>query len=394
MRLRRTLYIILGVCVMLMLAGCGRKSAVDSGTTVEQEPNTSQNEEIKTELPTDNQPIAELVAWQDTVGVWEDEYGHGYTMRVSKNEMGTDMLFSISFTPYGGVTLDWILPCKLITDNEALYYDKGVMTYMEIIPDENGNPMADLSMEKNLVGSFSFSPNQNILCWYNGPEGDNSPINFVQTQSSVDEPAEITINGIPYAVANADGWGDAWQTVAEIISNGTDIYFKEAEEDPSLYGSGNAWDDFTIEGITYEMAAKHGWGDTWWEVIDHFGSDYTAYDAYIGSESYDEFPMQESNSSGELSNAKLTEINASISSRLAFEWKNAYNQSVSRDFGLSNVLARTIFPTIKRNGSVATVVTEVEFWFVNKGGSSAGSVYTVVIIDVNNGDVLSAGITA
>lgn len=392
MRLQKRVFIFLITCAILLAAGCARKTVADSGTVAEQETDTDRNE-INVESPNDEQPIAEIVGWQAAVGEWEDENGLGYTMRISENEAKTDMLFSISFTPYGGVFLDWVLPCKLVANDEALYYDKGVMTYLEFVPDENGDPIADSSVEKRLVGSFSLSPDQNTLCWYNGPEGDTNPINFVQTQSKVNEPAEILINGIPYAVADADGWGDAWKTIAEIIRNGTDIYFKEAEEDPSLYGSGNAWDDITIEGITYEMAAKHGWGDTWWEAANHFGSDY---DAYIGSEAYDEFSdefsEQGSNSSGELSNTELKQINSQVSLRLANEWKNAYNRSVSRDSIISNTQVRDLIAKIEINGSMATVTTEIYYWLVNKGGSPAGSVYSVVIIDVSNGDVLSATI--
>ena len=112
------------------------------------------------------------------------------------------------------------------------------------------------------------------------------------------------------------------------------------------------------------------------------------YDPYYGDGYSDPFE-QENDFNTTLSNTELIRLNDPISVQLSSEWKNAYNQSVSRDFRISNVHVRNVFPTIERHEQLAAVITEVEFWFVNQGGSSAGSVYTVVIIDASSGDILN-----
>lgn len=119
------------------------------------------------------------------------------------------------------------------------------------------------------------------------------------------------------------------------------------------------------------------------------GDDYDPY----SRDGYSEFFEEENDASTMLSNTELIRLNDPISVQLASEWKNAYNQSVPRDFRISNVHVRNIFPTIKRREQLAAVITEVEFWFVNQGGSSSGSVYIVVIIDAISGNILSACIT-
>lgn len=391
MKVRKWLAFFAGIGILLLTVGCKGEPVAEASIAVEQKTAIENSEEILR----DDQSATETVDWQMAVGEWEDENGLGYTMHVSINESATDALFSICFMPHGGVFLNWVLPCKL--DGEVLHYDRGVMNFTEIAADENGEPMVDSSVEKELIGSFSFDSSQDVLSWCDGSDTDGNLTNFVRSQSAGNAFSEtgndfdeMMINGIPYAVADADGWGEAWQAIAEIIRNGTDSYFKEAEADPSLYGSGNAWDDITVEGITYEMADKHGWGDLWWEAADHFGSDYNSYNG----EGYSGYLEPEYDSSTALGNAELIRINGPSSAQLAGEWKNAYNQSTSRNFRISGVHARNLFPTIERREQIAAVVTEVEFWFEKQGGSPAGSVYTVVMIDAMSGEVLSACITA
>lgn len=91
-----------------------------------------------------------------------------------------------------------------------------------------------------------------------------------------------------------------------------------------------------------------------------------------------------------LSDSELIKINDPISSELAREWKNNYNQSVSRDFKIKSVKANTLIPTIERNGSIATITTQIDYWL--GGGSPTGSVYAIVTIDTYTGDVLTAEI--
>lgn len=179
--------IFLVICVMLLATGCAGETVADSGSDANRD-----DKKISTEVP--NEPIAEIAEWQAAVGDWEDENGLGYTMSVIQNE--TDMLFSISYMPHGGVTLEWMLPCKLVPESETLRYDQGIMTYTEAIT-------GDSSVEISQIGGFSLSSDQNILCWYDGPEEDADPINFVRTQSG----------------GNTEGPSDAEiaETLAEVI---------------------------------------------------------------------------------------------------------------------------------------------------------------------------------
>lgn len=180
------------LAIAVLLSSCGSGTSSTAGSDPEPEPgtddtafepdadretDTDKDEKISSEGPNDEQPIAEIAEWQTAVGDWEDENGLGYTMSVFQNE--ADVLVSISYIPHGGVTLEWTLPCKLVPDNGTLHYDQGIMTYTEAIT-------ADSSVETNQIGGFSLSSDQNILCWYNGPEEDADPINFVRTQSKVD----------------------------------------------------------------------------------------------------------------------------------------------------------------------------------------------------------------
>lgn len=57
-------------------------------------------------------------------------------------------------------------------------------------------------------------------------------------------------------------------------SESTQDYNEETSENPSSYDTGNAWDDFTVDGATYEMAKEQGWGDEWLEIVSSWGSDY------------------------------------------------------------------------------------------------------------------------
>lgn len=309
MKVQRWLFIFAGICVLFLAAGCSEKSTIDASVPVSQETDSENGVDILN----NEQSTVEAVDWQKALGTWEDENGRGYTMHVSVNESESDILFSISFVPHGSVFLNWVLPCKL--DGEILHYDKGVMSFMEILPDENGEPTSDSSVEKDLIGNFSFDSDQDILIWNDESNEYGDSTNFVRSQST------------------------------------------ESELD---------------------------------EIENLAGSDY---DPYYGA-GYSEPFEPENDSNTTLSNAELIRLNDPISVQLASEWKNAYNQSVSRDFRISNVHARNIFPTIERREQLAAVITEVEFWFVKQGGSPAGSVYTVVIFDASNGDILSACITA
>ena len=106
------------------------------------------------------------------------------------------------------------------------------------------------------------------LCWYN--TADDYAEYFIRTDSLMDE---ITLNEISYREAIADGWGETWATVCQNMGSDTSVYFEEAESDSSLYGTGeNPWDDITIDGVTYEMALKHGWGDAWMSFAEHTGT--------------------------------------------------------------------------------------------------------------------------
>lgn len=97
MKVQKYFFIFLITCIMLLAAGCGGETAINTGTAVAQETGTDENEEIGEEIQNDEQSIAEITGWQAAVGEWEDENDLGYTMRVSENETKTDMLFSISF---------------------------------------------------------------------------------------------------------------------------------------------------------------------------------------------------------------------------------------------------------------------------------------------------------
>lgn len=313
MKAQRWLFIFAGICVLFLAAGCSRESTIDASVPVRQEIDAENDVDILN----DEQSTVEVGEWQKAVGVWEDEYGRGYTMHVSVNESKTDILFSISFVPHGSVFLSWVLPCKL--DGEILHYDKGVMSFMEILPDKNGEPISDSSVEKDLIGNFSFDSDQDILIWNDESNEYGDSTNFVRSQIPESELGEV--EGNP----------------ANLADGGYDPY----------YGDG-----------------------------------YSA-------------PFEQENDfNTTLSNTELIRLNDPISVQLASEWKNAYNQSVSRDFRISNVHVRNIFPTIERREQLAAVITEVEFCFVKQGGSPAGSVYTVVIIDASCGNILSACITA
>lgn len=313
MKAQRWSFIFAGICVLFLAAGCSGESTIDASVPVSQETDSENDVDILN----DEQSTVEVGEWQKAVGVWEDEYGRGYTMHVSANESETDILFSISFVPHGSVFLNWVLPCKL--DGEILHYDKGVMSFMEIFPDENGEPTSDSSVEKDLIGNFSFDSAQDILSWHDESSEYGDTTNFVRSQSTESELGEIE--------GNPDNLADG------------------------------------------------------------------GYDPYYG-DGYSEPFEQENDSNTTLSNAELIRLNDPVSVQLASEWKNAYNQSVSWDFRISNVHVRNIFPTIERREQLAAVITEVEFWFVKQGGSPAGSVYTVVIIDASCEDILSACITA
>lgn len=169
-------------------------------------------------------------------------------------------------------------------------------------------------------------------------------------------------------------------------SESTQGYNEETSENPSPYDTGNAWDDFTVDGATYEMAKEQGWGDEWLEIVSGSGSDYGS----DGEDVYDESEGQMDTSAEGLSDSELIKINDPISSELAREWKNNYNQSVSRDFKIKSVKANTLIPTIERDGSIATVTTQIDYWL--GGGSPTGSVYAIVTIDTYTGDVLTAEI--
>lgn len=191
------------------------------------------------------------------------------------------------------------IPCQAVTGNGVLHYDKGIMTFTDYTTIADGD--VDTSTEEGQVGSFSFDFDQDILCWYNGPDDDFDSVPFVRSQNPEDNP----------------DW-----------------------------------------------------------------------------EEYDEYFEEKADYATELNNADLIRINDPISVQLAHEWRNAYNKSLPQALRIANIHVRNIYPAIKKNGTIAVVVTEVEFWMNGKGGSSSGSVYTVVAIDVYSGDVLSAGITA
>lgn len=169
-------------------------------------------------------------------------------------------------------------------------------------------------------------------------------------------------------------------------SESTQGYNEETSENPSPYDTGNAWDDFTVDGVTYEMAEEQGWGDEWLEIVSGSGSDYGS----DGEDVYDESEGQMDTSAEGLSDSELIKINDPISSELAREWKNNYNLSVSRDFKIKSVKANTLIPTIERDDSIATVTTQIDYWL--GGGSPTGSVYAIVTIDTYTGDVLTAEI--
>lgn len=221
------------LAVVVLLSACG------SGTSSTADPDP------ELEVSNDEQPIAEIAEWQAAVGNWEDEDGLGYTMSVFQNE--TDMLVSISYMPHGGVTLEWTLPCKLVPDNGTLHYDHGIMTYTEAMT-------ADSSVETDQIGGFSLSSDQSILCWYNGPEEDTAPINFVRTQGG----------------ANTEGPSDAEiaDTLAEVImpfiavpGSGTSFEWNDSSHTSgvaTVYPQSAIDGAFTISGyISIEMVQQN-----------------------------------------------------------------------------------------------------------------------------------------
>lgn len=185
------------VCLVFLLitfflfTGCNKSSF----TNTDIRSNTSIDIAIDTTIEQDIDGETDETIFSDNlltmIGEWQDEYGRGYTMSVTENE--NSLLFAISFTPHGGIFLNWVLPCESVVNDSVLNYDNGIMAYTEFAADENGDAAAYSDTEEQQVGSFSYDSTQDILCWCNGVEGEGEIINFIRLPENENQDNEIEI---------------------------------------------------------------------------------------------------------------------------------------------------------------------------------------------------------
>ena len=145
---------------------------------------------------------------------------------------------------------------------EALLYSDGIYSSLN-------HGSIEWEVEETDCSGWIFYESPDALRWFSN--NDDFEQYFIRTGSPMDE---MTLNDIGYREAITDGWGNIWAGVAEHIGSETLMALEEeAEADPSLYGSADSpWYDITIDGITYEMALKHGWGDEWMAFAEHIGT--------------------------------------------------------------------------------------------------------------------------
>lgn len=147
-------------------------------------------------------------------------------------------------------------------EREALLYSDGIYSSLN-------HGSIEWEVEETDCSGWIFYESPDALRWFSND--DDFEQYFIRTGSPMDE---MTLNDIGYREAITDGWGNIWAGVAEHIGSETLMALEEeAEADPSLYGSADSpWYDITIDGITYEMALKHGWGDKWMAFAEHIGT--------------------------------------------------------------------------------------------------------------------------
>lgn len=173
-----------------------------------------------------------------------------------------------------------------------------------------------------------------------------------------------------------------------------DEFYKYIDDECNAEGSSLLATCYDGHQKAYELLCSDGqyyWGnfsdltsDMFYEVfflLDSESSDPTDTSSETG---YEDMSQVEQT----LSSAELKSIAANTASSLALEWKNDYNNSAPRDYRINSTRVLDMLASIKYSGPVAIVTTEIEYWI--GGGSPTGSVYAVVTIDLNTGDVLSA----
>lgn len=203
--------------------------------------------------------------------------------------------------------------------------------------------------------------------------------------TSGDDPADIAQD-----IATAEVLGD---TLAAAYANGVgaaedwlDLYFMGTSgDDPDKRAEVEAQhptNDELLYGIDAASADAAGWYDIWYAVhydLWSFSNDgYEDYGNYAG----------DAGNTGTISEERVRQINWGTVISLAHDWKNENNKSLPNGAKVTNTNVR--LTDYRYSGSVVTAVTEVEYWF--SGGSSDGSVYATVVIDLYTGDVLSASI--
>lgn len=203
--------------------------------------------------------------------------------------------------------------------------------------------------------------------------------------TSGDDPADIAQD-----IASAEMLGD---TLAAAYANGVgaaedwlDLYFMGSSgDDPDKRAEVEAQyptNDELLYGIDAASADAAGWYDIWYAVHYDLWSfsngGYEDYGNYAG----------DAGNIGTIGEGSVRRINWHTVISLATDWKNENNKSLPNGAKITNTNVR--LTDYRYSGSVVTAVTEVEYWF--GGGTSDGSVYATVVIDLYTGDALSASI--
>lgn len=166
---------------------------------------------------------------------------------------------------------------------------------------------------------------------------------------------------------------------SSVDSGISEVWLEDAQE--------NAQESILIYGETYEQAVANGWGDEWLYLASGTGGtdgiseddlDYFENDTYEGL------------SSTQITESEIRQINEIEVILITNKWKNDYNKGLPQKLCITNTLPRTLNAKIQYSGPIAIVTTEIEYWLWGKGGSSSGSVYAIVNIDLGSGAILSS----